>query len=96
MAKETGYISEIDAEELGKISVRLGAGRLKKEDVIDYSAGIVLNVNVGDKVKKGQLLVSLYSNSIEKIELQKDRVFNAIKLTESPDIKYELIYEIIK
>lgn len=96
VAKETGYISKIDAEELGKISVRLGAGRLKKEDVIDYSAGIVLNVNVCDKVEKGQLLATLYSNSIEKIELQKDKVLNAIELTESAVDKYELIYKIIK
>lgn len=55
-----GYITEMNAEKIGKASVMLGAGRASKEDKIDYAAGIVINKKVGDKVKKGDLLATLY------------------------------------
>ena len=55
-----GYITEMNAEEIGKASVMLGAGRASKEDKIDYAAGIVIHKKVGDEVKKGDLLATLY------------------------------------
>lgn len=58
-----GYITEMNAEKIGKASVMLGAGRASKEDKIDYAAGIVINKKVGDKVKKGDLLATLYYNN---------------------------------
>ena len=58
---KSGYISEIDTLNLGLISMHLGAGREKKGDVIDMAAGIVLNKKLGDKVNKGDLLLTLYT-----------------------------------
>ena len=58
-----GYITEMNAEEIGKASVMLGAGRASKEDKIDYAAGIVINKKVGDEVKKGDLIATLYYNN---------------------------------
>lgn len=52
VAKEEGYVSELDALTVGQISVGLGAGRIKKEDGIDNAVGIVLNKKIGDKVEK--------------------------------------------
>ncbi len=60
-AKE-GVIKQIDALKVAKIAYDLGAGRIKKEDNIDYTAGIVLEKKVGDKVKVGDLLGSIHSN----------------------------------
>lgn len=51
-AYKTGKITKIDALEIGKLSVRLGAGRVNLDDKIDYGVGIKLNVQLGDKVKK--------------------------------------------
>ncbi len=58
-----GYITEMNAEEIGKASVMLGAGRASKEDKIDYAAGIVIHKRVGDEVKKGDLIATLYYNN---------------------------------
>ena len=63
-----GYIQEINAENVGKIACDLGAGRIKKEDKIDYTVGIVLNKKVTDRVKKGEILGYIHSNNIEKLE----------------------------
>ncbi len=66
-AYKTGKITKIDALEIGKLSVRLGAGRVNLDDKIDYGVGIKLNVQLGDKVKKGDLLATLYVNKDVKI-----------------------------
>ena len=57
-----GYIKTIDALEIGLGSCHLGGGRMKITDVIDMSAGIILNKKVGDFVKKGELLCTLHTN----------------------------------
>ena len=59
-AKSNGVVSSIDALEVGKLSLDLGAGKVKKEDKIDYGVGIVLNKTVSDKVKKGDVLYTIY------------------------------------
>ena len=80
IADKTGYISEINAEQIGRLCCELGAGRVKKEDKIDYTAGIVLNKKVGDKVQKNELLATVYSNKEDKIELACEKVKNIIKI----------------
>ena len=59
-ANKTGEIKKINALELGKLSLALGAGKIKKSDKIDYSVGIKLNKLVGSYVKAGDLLMTLY------------------------------------
>jgi len=61
-SKHKGTIKGINALELGKLSVSLGAGRVNKEDKIDYGVGIKLSKQVGDKVKKGEVLGVIYVN----------------------------------
>lgn len=68
IATEAGVIRKIDALELGKLSVKLGAGRVSKEDKIDYNVGIYLNKLVGDTVKKGDLLATVYVNKNIKLD----------------------------
>lgn len=58
-----GVVKKINALELGKLSLGLGAGKINKEDKIDYTVGIKLNKLVGDSVKKGEVLATLYVNS---------------------------------
>ncbi|HIU70146.1 MAG TPA: pyrimidine-nucleoside phosphorylase [Candidatus Enterosoma merdigallinarum] len=64
-----GYIKSIDALDLGLISMELGAGREKKDDMIDPTAGIVLAKKVGDYVNKGDLLLTLYTERANKRDL---------------------------
>lgn len=72
-----GKVEKIDALEVGKLSVALGAGRVSKEDKIDYNVGIKLNVSVGEDVKKGQVLATIYYNKdFEKPE--DEQIFSII------------------
>lgn len=66
IANKNGIIKSLKAEEVGKISVRLGAGRIKKEDRIDHLVGIVLEKKISDKVKKGETLAYIHANN-EKV-----------------------------
>lgn len=61
-----GIISNIDARIIGEVSMKLGAGRMTKEDTIDPTVGIVLNKEVGNKVNIGDVLCTLYVNKVEE------------------------------
>ena len=70
-SSKEGTVKAIDALEIGKLSVNLGAGRQTKEDIIDPSVGIKLNRLVNDKVSKGDTLCTIYMNkeiNLENIE----------------------------
>lgn len=67
-----GIIKRIDALTIGKCAMKLGGGREVITDVIDMSAGIVLNKKIGDKVEKGELLCTLYTNKNEYSEIESE------------------------
>lgn len=93
-SKTEGYITDIDALKLGLASMKIGAGRINKEDNIDYSAGIVINKKINDYVKIGDTLLTIHSNkdfkSIENID------FNAFEVSSNPKEIESIILEIIK
>lgn len=64
--EKEGVIKELDAEKIGKISVELGAGRIRKEDRIEQETGIVLNKKVNDKVETGDIVAYIHANDEEK------------------------------
>ena len=66
IAEKDGIVQSLKAEEVGKISVNLGAGRIRKEDKIDNSVGIVLEKKIGDKVQKGEIVAYIHANEEEK------------------------------
>lgn len=70
-AKNNGVITKISALKIGKLSLKLGAGRLNKESIIDYSVGIKLHKNVFDTVNVGDVLATLYVNDLN-INLSKE------------------------
>ena len=74
-SKSSGYIKSIKALEIGTASMKLGGGREKLDDIIDMTAGIMLNKKVGDKVEKDELLCTLHTN--------KENVDNIIKMVEN-------------
>lgn len=65
-ATRDGIITSLKAEEIGKLSVSLGAGRMKKEDKIENSVGIVLDKKIGDNVKKGDIVAYIHANGENK------------------------------
>ena len=95
-AKNSGYVAEIHAENVGVASMLLGAGRKTKDDVIDLGAGIVLKVKIGDYVDANQPLATMYtsdSNRLNDCEKMLDRAF---KLTQDKPEKAKIIHTIIK
>lgn len=67
VAEQDGFVNKVDALRIGLASQHTGAGRERKEDVIDMSAGIILNKKMGDKVEKGELLFTVYANDKDKL-----------------------------
>ena len=67
-SEEAGYISHIECEKVGLISMHLGGGRAAKEDTIDLSVGLVLHKKVGDKVEKGESLGTIHAPTMEKAQ----------------------------
>ena len=81
-AKKEGYIQEINAENVGKIACSLGAGRVKKEDNIDHTVGIILEKKVSDKVQSGEIIGYIHANDIEKMKNAKEKLEDIIKIGE--------------
>ena len=75
-----GKITEINAEDIGKLACDLGAGRIKKDDKIDMSVGIVLNKKVNDFVEQDELLATIYANDEEKCKIAVEKIKNIIKI----------------
>ena len=78
-----GYIKDIDALQIGRLSMKLGAGREKKEDDIDMTAGIVLEKKCGDYVVEGDTLCTLYTSK-EITEEIVPYIYNAYKMSDKP------------
>lgn len=93
-AKESGYISEMVADQLGIAAMLLGAGRRTKEDTIDYSVGLMLHKKVGDSVTAGEPLVTVYANS-QAIDDVKAKIYENIFITKEKVAEPTLIHQII-
>ncbi|ADP34465.1 pyrimidine-nucleoside phosphorylase [Bacillus atrophaeus] len=94
-AKEAGVVSEIVADEIGVAAMLLGAGRATKEDDIDLAVGIMLRKKVGDKVEKGEALVTLYANR-ENVDQVTEKIYENIRISEkgeAPKLIHTLITE---
>ena len=70
-------MGSIRADEVGIASLILGAGREKKEDVIDPGVGIIIKKKTGDTVRKGETIAILYGNDSEKIKVATERLYGA-------------------
>ena len=94
-AEESGYVRELNAEEIGKLSCFLGAGRVRKEDVINQNAGIILNKKVGDEVKALDILAYICTDDEEKIDEAKNRILQIYKIGKNQIAKSPIIIEVI-
>jgi pyrimidine-nucleoside phosphorylase len=92
---EDGFVASVDAEEIAKAALELGAGRMKSDDLIDLSAGVILKAKRGGQVKKGDVLVRLVTSSkVDKFDVAEALVLKAYSFaTEEPQSKDGLILE---
>ena len=90
-----GYVESIDALCVAKASKLLGAGREKKSDIIDYSAGVFLNKKTGDVVNAGDIIATVYANELKNIDLAQELISSAFTISaKAPETK-SLIYKVI-
>ena len=90
-----GFVEEINAEEIGKLSCDLGAGRKSKDDKIDLQVGLVLNKKIGDSVNNGDKLATIYANDSEKA-LETEKKLKEIYKIGKDEIKEKTILDIIE
>lgn len=96
LAGRTGFIAETDTREIGRASQHLGAGRLRKEDEIDFTAGIRMHVRIGDFVKEGDVLATLYGADSRRLEEAETILEAAIRISAEPTAPPKLIQKIIQ
>lgn len=82
-ASSSGVLTELDALSVGIASWRLGAGRERKEDQVDHSAGITLHAQVGEQVPEGQALMTLHASSEDKFARAIEALVGSFKLSAS-------------
>ncbi len=94
-AKQDGYIFQMDSEKVGKASLILGAGRLKKEDPIDPAAGILFHKHYGDYVRRGEVIATLYTEREKSLIEAGLTLSRAISLSEAMPPNLPIVYEIL-
>lgn len=95
-ADSSGYISGFDTLAIGLTAMRLGAGRERKDDVIDHGVGLLIHKKIGDPVGAGEPLVTLYANDRERLQSAYDGLAGAVTVDEqAPSDIPPLIYEVV-
>jgi pyrimidine-nucleoside phosphorylase len=90
-----GYVSAIDAEDIGQASTLMGAGRERKDDRIDPAVGVILEVKMGEKVDAGSVLCRLYYTSEDHVEEASEMVEDAFRVSQQKAEERELILEVV-
>jgi pyrimidine-nucleoside phosphorylase len=92
-ALKKGYVSQVHARLVGEASVLLGAGRIKKDDRIDHSVGIIVHKKVGDPVEIGDVIFSIHANQLDRAEEGKINLMDAYKIQAKFIAPLPLFYE---
>ena len=94
-ATKGGYVKQITALDIGLAAMHLGAGRKTKTDSIDFSAGVILNKKVGDKVSIGDVLATIHTNK-DSFEEEIKTIKEAFVLSSSEVELSPIVYEIVE
>ncbi len=95
-AHRIGYINQIDTFHLGMLLLQLGGGRSRKEDRIDHSCGFRIHKKIGDRVRKGETLIEIYSDNKSKARAVAKEIYSAFMIKKERCRRKKLISEIIK
>ena len=86
-----GYISSMDTEKIGWALVEMGCGRRRDKDLLDYTAGIKFNVKIGESIKKGEKVYTLFGQNIKKLESAKSMLNTTFNVSSETILKPKLI-----
>ncbi len=90
-----GFVSAINAEDVGRAAAIIGAGRESKDDTIDPAVGVILEVKVGEKVEAGSVLCRLYYTGEGRLEEAAEVIEDAFRISSHPPEERELILEVV-
>ena len=94
-AARSGFLTSTDAEEYGRAALLLGAGRSKKEDVIDFCAGIRLLAKTGDRVEQGEAIAILYTSSEPLLDAAETVLLAATEIGSEKPTERPLIFDTV-
>ena len=96
LSTSEGYITEMDTSKIGRASVESGAGRKTKADILDYGAGLIMKVRLGEYIKEGKEIAEIFASSEEKCIAAQNIMLSAIKTSSEKPSKEKLILDIIE
>ena len=92
LAKKSGYVNSLNAQKVGEISMNLGAGRIKKEDIILPEVGIILEKKIGSSVQKGETLAYIHANNENLANIQAQNLQMVYEIQEKkPELKKNIL-----
>ncbi|MBU0677542.1 MAG: thymidine phosphorylase [Verrucomicrobia bacterium] len=94
-SSESGYIAAVDAEKIGRACILLGAGRKRTEDAVDFAVGVSDILKIGDKVQRGDKLLTVHANDPASCSEAVAMTREAFAFSEAPVESPELINEIV-
>ena len=83
-ASSSGYLAKVDAESIGRAVLVLGGNRQKTDDIIDYAVGTSGLAKIGDRVERGQPLVTLHANSEDRLAQALTYIQQAFTIVDTP------------
>ncbi len=95
-AKAEGFVFSVDTEGYGTASMLLGAGRSKKDDIIDHSSGVYLKKKPGDHVKKGEAIAVLYTNNEASLDKAEEKILSSTVISSERPQDRQLILDVIE
>jgi len=94
LATRSGYVTKMEADDIGIAAMLLGAGRATKDDEIDLSVGIMLKKKIGDRIKIGEPIAIIHSNKedvLHSASLLQEHIFIEDEAVERPQLIGEVI-----
>lgn len=92
-SKDSGYVKSINAEDVGKAALALGAGRETITSILDLSVGVVLNKKVDDIVEIGEVLAYIHTNDLDKVKDIQEELLNVFIIGTKNTVQKQLIYK---
>ena len=95
ISNKTGYVKSLNAEKVGRISGSLGAGRIRKEDNIDMSVGIIIKKKTSDFIQEGDIVAYIHANNEELGKQKVDELLNVYEIVDEKVEKTNCIIDVI-
>jgi thymidine phosphorylase len=83
-SEAAGFVKAVDALAVGQTALMLGAGRILEDDTVDYGVGVIVHAKVGDRVKPGDILATVYARSVSQAQAAAGRILSAYSFDTEP------------